>query len=439
MSDSTGDEIRAAQAARREARLGAAANQPDAGLSTEVAAPEKSKKSRFAKYDTEIDVGRGDMAVDGDDEGNASGAAPPRLLDSCTSTLPDTTCVHSWTDMLLITVTAPKHLLNEFADEDAEDPFAATAKSRQVAARQNEYHHRRFEREVGEEGESYADKMRRAEIEREELRVRREIERRQQEGVDSKGEPVKQLEAPDETPRRKRWDVAEPAGDVEMANAASSVGQERGGEWDESKLKGKEAAAAPAETPRRKRSRWDETPAGVTAAGGAPGETPKRSRWDQTPVGGVGATPVPGSLQPFGMTPTAAGTTTINTVQAGTAGEGFLLIGGVMDRRVRWLTDEELDQMLPSEGYEIVQPPAGYEPIRTPARKLQETPLADNGGFMMPEQGVSAEALGISTEMPTDIEGVGDLQFFKKEDAQYFAKVGFPLGWRVLEAGTVKR
>ncbi|KWU47309.1 small nuclear ribonucleo protein [Rhodotorula sp. JG-1b] len=402
MSDSTGDEIRAAQAARREARLGAAANQPDAGLSTDVAAPEKSKKSRFANYDTEIDVGRSDVAVDGDDDGSASGAAaPPRLLDS---------------------FTAPKHLLNEFADEDAEDPFAATAKSRQVAARQNEYHHRRFEREVGEEGESYADKMRRAEIEREELRVRREIERRQQEGVDSKGEPVKQLEAPDETPRRKRWDVAEPAGDVEMANAASSVGQERGGEWDESKLKGKEATAAPAETPRRKRSRWDETPAGVTA-GAAPGETPKRSRWDQTPVGGVAATPGPGSLQPFGMTPTAAGTTTINTVQAGTAGEGFLLIGGVMDRRVRWLTDEELDQMLPSEGYEIVQPPAGYEPIRTPARKLQETPLADNGGFMMPEQGVSAEALGISTEMPTDIEGVGDLQFFKKEDAQYFAKI----------------
>lgn len=413
MSDDTGDEIRAAQAARREARLGAVGNQPDAGLASESAAPEKTKKSRFANYDTEIDVG-GTNGGDTDEDG-AAGA--PRLLDSCASTprpsfIPG--AILTLTPLLTLSVTAPKHLLNEFADDDAEDPFAATAKSRQVAARQNEYHHRRFDREVGEEGESYGDKMRRAEIEREELRVRREIERRQQEGTDDKGEPIKQLEAPDETPRRKRWDVADPSGgDVEMSNAASTVGQERGGEWDEAKLKGKEAA--PAETPRRKRSRWDETPAGVT--GGAPGETPKRSRWDQTPVGGAVATPAPGSLQPFGMTPT------INTVQAGTAGEGFLLIGGVMDRRVRWLTDEELDEMLPSEGYEIVQPPAGYEPIRTPARKLQETPLADNGGFMIPEQGVSAEALGISTEMPTDIEGVGDLQFFKKEDAQYFAKV----------------
>lgn len=318
--------------------------------------------------------------------------------------------------------------MNEFADEDAEDPFAATAKSRQVAARQSDYHARRFDREAGvstdafgngedgAEGESYADKMRRAEIEREELRVRRELERREQEGTDDKGEPLKAVEAVDQTPRRKRWDVAEPAEpprDTVMADG-SAVGKERGGEWDEAKLKGK-AAAAPEETPRRKRSRWDETPAGVTA--GAPGETPKRSRWDQTPAGNVSATPVPGSLMPFGMTPT------INTVQQGTAGEGFLLVGGVMDRRVRYLTDEELDAMLPSEGYEIVEPPAGYAPIRTPARKLTEAPLADTGGFMMPETGVSAEALGITTELPTDIEGVGDLQFFKKEDAQYFAKV----------------
>ncbi|GJN89805.1 hypothetical protein Rhopal_002794-T1 [Rhodotorula paludigena] len=401
MSDSTGDEIRAAQAARREARLAASANQPDAGLSTEVAAPESSKKPRSSRYDAELDVGTS-ADVDMDDEG---GRGEVRLLDS---------------------FTAPKHLLNEFADEDAEDPFAATAKTRQVAARESEYHQRRFERASGVstdafgeggEGESYADKMRRAEIEREEQRVRREIERREQEGTDEKGEPLKQLEAPDQTPvgRRRRWDVAEPeepARDVQMAD----VGKERGGEWDEAKLKGKQAEA-PAETPRRKRSRWDETPEGPVGAPGAPGETPKRSRWDQTPVGGVAQTPVPGSLQPFSMTPT------INTVQQGTAGEGFLLVGGVMDRRVRVYTDEELDAMLPTEGYEIVEPPAGYQPIRTPSRKLQETPLADNGGFMMPETGVSAEALGISTELPTDIEGVGDLQFFKKEDAQYFAKI----------------
>ncbi|GAA5880064.1 hypothetical protein JCM1840_007144 [Sporobolomyces johnsonii] len=399
MSDSTADEIKAAQAARREAKLAAQLAQPEASSSESTAV---AKTSRFANHDLSIDVSA-DRDADMDDE---SAGQEVRLLDS---------------------FTAPKHLLNEFADDDAEDPFEATRKTRQVAERQSEYHHRRFDREAGvstdafgegeAEGESYQDKMRRAELEREEQRVRREIERQQQEGTDEKGEPLKAIEAPDETPRRRRWDVVEPerpagAGrDIEMADG---TGKERGGEWDEAKLKGKEAA--PAETPRRKRSRWDETPAGVSAA---PGETPKRSRWDQTPVG-VAATPkVGGAMQQFGMTPT------ITTVSAGTAGEGFLLVGGVMDKRVRWLTDEELDQMLPKEGYEIVEPPAGYAPIRTPSRKLQETPMAANGGgFMMQEEGgISAAALGISQELPTDIEGVGDLQFFKQEDAQYFAKI----------------
>ncbi|GAA5854544.1 hypothetical protein JCM8547_004879 [Rhodosporidiobolus lusitaniae] len=403
MSDNTADEIRAAQAARREVRLAASANQPDAGLAQEPADEKKSKRSRFDKYDTSIDTGVGaDMDVD--EDGSASNA--PRLLDS---------------------FSAPKHLLHEFADEDAEDPFAETAKTRQVAARESEYHQRRFDRDAGVssdafgeggEGESYADKMRRAEIEREELRVRREIERRQQEGTDEKGEKL-EITAPDETPRGRQYEASPEPGrprEIEMRDS-SALGKERGGEWDEAKLKGKETA--PAETPRRKRSRWDETPAGVPSRAAAPGETPKRSRWDQTPVGGVPSlNPAAGVLAQYGQTPVA-----INTVSVGTAGEGFLLVGGVMDRRVRWLTDEELDAVLPKEGYEIVEPPAGYQPIRTSSAKLQETPLANNGGFMMPETGMSAEALGIETELPTDIEGVGDLQFFKKEDAQYFAKI----------------
>jgi len=336
--------------------------------------------------------------------------------------------------------------MHEFADDDeSTDPFAETAKSRQISARQSDYHARRFERQAGTssdafggeseggEGESYEDKMKRAELEREEQRVRREIERRQQEGTDENGQELKQVTEGDQTPKRKRWDVIEDqepkrqitsGGDIEM-------GMERGGEWDESKLKGKEAEAEAAkveETPKRKRSRWDETPAGVPAGSVAPGETPKRSRWDQTPAGVSGGIPKLGggnSLAQYGMTPQAGGQVQINTVAAGTSGEGFLLIGGVMDKRVKILSDEELDLMLPQEGYEIVTPPAGYAPIRTPARKLQETPMAANGGgFMMQaEGGISAEALGISQELPTDIEGVGDLQFFKQEDAQYFAKV----------------
>ena len=45
-----------------------------------------------------------------------------------------------------------------------------------------------------------------------------------------------------------------------------------------------------------------------------------------------------------------------------------------MDDRNGQLSDEELDALLPSEGYKIMQPPSTYVPIRTPARKLSSTP-----------------------------------------------------------------
>lgn len=81
--------------------------------------------------------------------------------------------------------------------------------------------------------------------------------------------------------------------------------------------------------------------------------------------------------------------------------------------------------MLPSEGYKILEPPPGYAPVRQPARKLMATPTpvasaSGIGGFMMQEP-ENARILG--KQMPTDIPGVGDLQFFKAEDMQYFGKL----------------
>jgi splicing factor 3B subunit 1 len=38
------------------------------------------------------------------------------------------------------------------------------------------------------------------------------------------------------------------------------------------------------------------------------------------------------------------------------------------------LTDDELDRILPKEGYELIKPPEGYKPISTPTRKLLSTP-----------------------------------------------------------------
>lgn len=306
--------------------------------------------------------------------------------------------------------TAPKHLLQELADdaEASEDPFAATRKTKEIAARQSDYHNRRFNRDAsgkahdpfaepkegqqdGEEG-GYREAMRRAELEREEARVQRKIQEAKENGDDSASQAM-QVDQPDATPRRKRrWDVEEPA-TIEDPNAPVSTG-----EWSDAQPIVKKA-----------RSRWDQTP--VAGGEGAVGATPKRSRWDQTPVGGaVGATPV-GNLSmatpvgQYGM-PSGIG--------------GFA--GDDLDKRNRPLSDEELDAQLPSEGYEIVEPPAGYAPIRTPARKLMQTPVG-SGGFMMQEEGISASAMGMVPDLPTEIEGVGQLQFFKPEDAQYFGKI----------------
>ena len=74
--------------------------------------------------------------------------------------------------------TAPKEILDEFAElaeqDDEPDVFEAAAKTRQVAARQNDYQLRRFNREEGEgEDESYQERMRRNNLEREEERVRK--------------------------------------------------------------------------------------------------------------------------------------------------------------------------------------------------------------------------------------------------------------------------
>lgn len=248
----------------------------------------------------------------------------------------------------------------------------------------------------------YGDAMRATALEREEQRVKRAIEKQQEEGVDAQGNDLKQLEAPDETPRRKRWDVVEPERPDAMMKEITSG---RGGEWDDASTASKDVVV------KKKRSRWDETPVGPTSST-APGETPKRSRWDQTPVGGPVATPM--AMQQFGMTPVG--------------GMGMIQMGGpVIDARNRYLSDEELNTLLPTEGYEVIEPPAGYAPIRTPARKLMETPMAAGaGGFMMQEDGSSGAMAQMSEELPTDIEGVGDLAFFKKEDAQYFAKVRLP-------------
>ena len=311
---------------------------------------------------------------------------------------------------LVDSFTAPKEVLEEFAEmaeEENFDPFAETAKTRQIASRQSDYHNRRFNRQAHdsadafkavEEGQDveggYKDAMRLQRLEKEEERVRRAIEEKEKQAREEGQakmdldrtppraeleEAQKELAAMQGTKRKRRWDVAEPED--------SKENKENKGEWSQEALEGA--------APKKRRSRWDATPADVAA------ETPsgKKSRWDQAPA----ATPdVP-------MTPI------------------IMNAPGLMheDKHNRYLTDEELDAILPSSGYAIVTPPPGYAPAVRPP-KLAPPSSTEIGGFQIQESSdaaAAAAAAGLAPELPTEIPGVGNLAFFKPEDAQYFAKI----------------
>lgn len=314
----------------------------------------------------------------------------------------------------MFAVTAPKHLLHEFGDDNEDaSPFAETANQRQKAARESEYHLKRFERDVGPDGEqaSYADAMRLANLEREEQRVERAIEDKRKEDREKAAKQGSAAIAADATPRKRRWDVAaddETPRGPQAVGDGSSMGDLANKGWDED-AKPAAGAAAEGTVTKKRRSRWDETPvagAAATTQAAAGGETPRRSRWDQTPVGGA---------------------MTANNIPMSTGlPQGYPMMPmGEIDKRNRPLSDEELDEMLPTEGFEIVVPPPGYEPMRAPARKLtgEATPMG-GGGFMMQDDTTgSLAAAGLAPELPTEIAGVGELAFFKAEDAQYFSKI----------------
>lgn len=351
---------------------------------------------KYAGYNTSI-------AVDGDDEDMADGDADDgrRLVGQYTAT---------------------KEQMSEFASGkgvEEEDILLGREKSARISERETDYQKRRFNRgpltptradpfaqnqhaSVEHEGQTYREVMALRELEKEEERVQKLIaEKKVSETQDGQNGTI------EHKPTLKHEES-----DKENEEAGSTVsvatGRKRKQRWDVSSETPAASEAQVTET-KPKRSRWDQTP-----VPGVSEEQPKRrSRWDQapsltaaTPVGNQGlATPVHPSQ-----------------AAAPVAVPGF---GTDISNRNAPLSDEELDLMLPSEGYKVLEPPPGYAPIRTPARKLMSTPAPVSsatgvGGFMMQEP-ENARMMG--KQLPTDIPGVGDLQFFKAEDMAYFGKL----------------
>ncbi|KAK1922157.1 armadillo-type protein [Papiliotrema laurentii] len=300
--------------------------------------------------------------------------------------------------------TAPQELLDEHAamveEEQIPDEIEDKAYSKQVSARQSDYQKRQYNRtEALAEGEdeSYAERMRIINLEREEEKLRRYKEQLEKD----KAAEGKEITMDDKTPPRAVAGDETPPRAIAGGDTPPRIKTEE----DEAKPKKRrwdveEPAKAEADdgAPKKRRSRWDQTPSD------APETTTKKSRWDQTP-----------------STDTAVVT---GQTQEGTETSVVM----VEDKRYAPITDEQLDHLLPgkADGYQIVPVPDDYRPAPS-VRKMVAAQASD--GFMMQDEADAARARasvgglqGVTTEQ-TEIDGIGTLQFLKKEDTQYFAKV----------------
>ena len=207
--------------------------------------------------------------------------------------------------------------------------------------------------------------------------------------------------------RRNRWDATPVAGGDTAGGS---------GNWDATPKIDAGGGGVGGPTPKRTRSRWDETPLIRAGAAGDPNATPLVG------AGGFdgGATPGPGQLAGM-MTPDIHGLAAQHMAQANVPMTPEQYNAMRWEREVEArnapLTDEDLDLMLPSEGYKILETPASYVPIRTPARKLTATPApyggATPGFYAMPD-----EDRGQAFDVP---DTPADLPNMKPEDYQYFA------------------
>ena len=283
---------------------------------------------------------------------------------------------------------APKEAFKQVLDMDIENDTDPLHSKHRITDREDSYKARRLNRQLSPdrkdafskngsgEARSFSEVMRETELEREKQKTLRQIHQIQMEENQQAIQEMRNKEEKSETSIKSEWE--------EEAKAPKKRSR-----WDQTPSTQAETAPTPV-----RRSRWDQTPVGKTG------------QFDATPVGNIGmATPLPGSMTPQ------------QVKQARIEKE--------LDYRNRYLSDQELDSILPTVGYKVLEPPPNYAPIRTPSRKLAETPAPMEGieqGFMMQDeqsQMQAQEALDIIPEIP----GVDGLQFFKSEDMQYFGKL----------------
>uniref|UniRef100_J3LCV6 Splicing factor 3B subunit 1 domain-containing protein n=1 Tax=Oryza brachyantha TaxID=4533 RepID=J3LCV6_ORYBR len=193
------------------------------------------------------------------------------------------------------------------------------------------------------------------------------------------------------TKRPNRWDQSQQNDGDDAAAAMGAKKAKTASQWDATPVRAAGDATPPSvvtPTPKKQRSRWDETPAGVGDT--TPGPTPL----DAASL----ATPPPCRIAPGPATP-----------------EQYQLLRRERDieERNTPLADDQLDTILPQQGYKILQPPASYRPVRTPARKLLATPTP----LFTPLYAIPEENRGQQFDVPKEFHG---LPHMKPEDYHYF-------------------
>eukprot|EP00002_Diphylleia_rotans_P016267 TRINITY_DN3164_c0_g1_i1.p1 TRINITY_DN3164_c0_g1~~TRINITY_DN3164_c0_g1_i1.p1 ORF type:complete len:1214 (-),score=290.78 TRINITY_DN3164_c0_g1_i1:234-3875(-) len=319
------------------------------------------------------------------------------------------------------TFNSVQQAMEEIPVGESEDPFKQH-RTQRISDREDEYRARRRNRIISPERvdpfamgdqtpnpnlRTYRDALEEKELMNEEFQLKRKIQTLKETGelaaINEAAVAKKRLleEAPTPSGRASRWDST--GGDATPAPSS-------GGAWNETPGHGSKGDA---ETPRRTRSRWDENPTPLGASGGA---TPA-----QTGAGFGMSTPqyqaMMGGATPKGgfdmMTPNPAMLQAMMTPEQMNA----LRWEREIDERNRPLTDEELDAMFPPEGYKVLDPPANYHPLRTPSRKLLETPTP--GGLLANMYQIPEETRNQYEVPPSP----GQLPFIKPEDYQNFGKL----------------
>ena len=193
------------------------------------------------------------------------------------------------------------------------------------------------------------------------------------------------------------------------------------------------ATQAPVVTPRR--NRWDYS-GDNSYARGAGGETPTPNRWVEPTPMRMGETPTPRRMagrSKWDEPPTPGSVAGGETPVYGTQKDPGLMtptpeisghkmqmwrLENELNEKNRELTDEELDRLLPAQGYEVVKAPEGYQPAKSQRKVAAPTPLAEASMYYkLPEQ---------KNTKPYDLPATPShdpnaLPYIKPEDLGYFS------------------